>query len=153
MKILFVCTGNSCRSVMAKGYFEKKMEELGKTGIEALSAGIAPLAGMKATKEAIQVLSEEGVDVSNHCARNITGLAIREADLIFVMENIHKKYIVDMYPNAEKKTYLMKDFKKVGNFEVSDNPNIPDPIGKDISFYKEIFSVIKDSIERILKKI
>ena len=153
MKILFVCTGNSCRSIMAKGYLEKRLKELGKAGIEVSSAGVAPLTGMRATEEAKQVIIEEGGDISDHYAREITELDMREADLIFVMENGHKQYIAGKYPAVVKKTYLLKNFKKLGNFEVSNDPDIRDPIGKDINFYKEVFSIIKDSIERILKEI
>jgi len=138
---------------MAEGYLEKRLKELGKTGIALSSAGIAPFPGMPATKEAKQLVREEGGDISEHRARNITGTDVRASDLIFVMEYRHKQYIVDKYPEAAGKTYFIKDFKKLGSFETSDNPNIPDPIGRDINVYKEVFSIIKDSIERILKEI
>ena len=153
MKILFVCTGNSCRSAMAKGYLEKRLKELGKAGIEVFSAGISPMPGMQATEKARQIVVEEGGDISKHYARRITELQIREADLIFVMEDFHKQYILNKDLEAAKKTYLLKDFKKIGDFGVSDNPDIKDPIGKDINFYREVFIIIKDSIERILKEI
>jgi len=153
MKILFVCTGNSCRSAMAEGYLEKRLKELGKSGVEVTSAGIAPVPGMKATEEAKQIVIDEGGSVSDHVARRITDLAIREADLIFVMENLHKQCILGMDPKAAKKTYLLKDFKKLGNFEASEDPNIRDPIGQNIDFYREVFLIIKESIERILKEI
>ena len=143
MKILFVCTGNSCRSAMARGYLEKRLKDLGKTGIEAFSAGVAPLVGMCATEEARQVIMEEGGDISGHYARKITELSIREADLIFVMERAHRQYILGKDSKAANKTYLLKDFQKIGNFELSDDPDIKDPIGKDINFYKEAFSTEK----------
>ena len=138
---------------MAKGYLEKRLKELGKAGIEVSSAGVAPLTGMHATEEAKQVIIEEGGDISDHYARNITESDMREADLIFVMENRHKQYIAGKYPAAAKKTYLLKSFKELRHFEVSNNSDIRDPIGKDINFYREVFSIIKNSIERILKEI
>lgn len=153
MKILFVCTGNSCRSVMAKGYLEKRLRELGKEGIEVSSAGLIRLIGMEATEKAKQVAGEEGIELSDHRTRMINELDVRESDLIFVMESRHKQYIVGKYPKAAKKTYLLKDFKKLGNFETSEHPDIADPITKDTDFYRKIFSIIKESIERILKEI
>ena len=138
---------------MAKGYLEKRLRELGKAGIEVSSAGVAPLAGMCATEEAKQIIIEEGGDISGHFARQITESNIREADLIFVMERRHREYIIGKCPEATGKIYLLKDFKKIGSFQVSDDPGIRDPIGKDINFYREIFAVIKNSIERILKEI
>jgi protein-tyrosine-phosphatase len=139
--------------VMARGYFEKRLRELGKQGIEVSSAGIAPLTGMEATQEAKHVVREEGADISGHRARMITERDIQNSDLIFVMENRHKQFILEKYPEATKKTYLLKDFKRFGDFATSKSPDIPDPIGKDINFYRKTFSVIKESIERILKKV
>ncbi len=138
---------------MAKGYLEKRLKELKKTGIEVSSAGIAPVPGMRATEEAKQIIIEEGGDISEHVARNVTELEIRQVDVIFVMENRHKEYIIGRYPEAATKVYLLKDFERLGNLKTSDDPDIRDPIGKDINFYKEAFSIIKNSIERILKEI
>ena len=138
---------------MAKGYLEKRLKELGKTGIEVSSAGIAPFPGMEATEEAKQVTAEEGGDISGHCASKITEPAIRESDLIFAMETRHKQYVIGKCPEAEDKTYLLKDFKKIGDLETSEDPNIVDPSGKHISFYRKVFSVIKESVERLLKEI
>ena len=138
---------------MAKGYLEKRLKELGRTGIEVSSAGVAPVPGMQATEEAKQIIIEEGGDISGHCAKKLTELVVREADLIFVMEEGHRQYIVGQHPGAAEKTYLLKDFKKLGNLSVSEDPNIRDPIGKNIDFYRDVFSIIKESVERMLKEI
>ena len=153
MKILFVCTGNSCRSAMAEAYLKKRLNDLGKKEISISSAGISPYAGMGATEEAKEVVEKEGADLSGHLARKLTFLAMREADLIFVMEDIQKRYVLEMDPAAAKKTYFLKDFKRIGDFTISDDPGIPDPIGKDIHFYEKTFAVIKEAVERILDEI
>ncbi len=138
---------------MAEAYLEKRLKELGKKGISVSSAGISPYPGMSATEEAKKVMKEEGADLSGHIARKLTDLAIREADLIFVMEEIQKRYILGIDPSAEEKTYLLKDFRKIGDFATSNEPDIKDPIGKDIHFYKKTFAIIKESVERILDEI
>ncbi len=153
MKILFVCTGNSCRSIMAKGYLEKRLKELGKEGITVSSAGVAALPCMPATEEAKQVVKEEGGDISDHRARRLSDVDVKGANLIFVMEKLHREYVLGKYPYAKKKTYLLKDFKKLGNFDFSEDCGIPDPIAKDIDFYRKVFSIIKESIEKLLKEI
>ena len=123
---------------MAKAYLEKRLEELKKRGITVSSAGISPFPGMHATKEAQEVLGKEGIDVSDHVARKLTDLEIRESDLIFVMEEIHKRYILERDPQAGKKIRLL---------------NISDPVGRDMDFYEKNFAVIKEAIEKILKEI
>ncbi|MFH1406525.1 MAG: hypothetical protein ABIH01_00760, partial [Candidatus Omnitrophota bacterium] len=117
------------------------------------SAGLMLLIGLEATEEAKQVAKEDGADLSEHRTRVLTEAEILAADLIFVMERRHKDYIVKKCPKAARKTYLLKDFKKLGDFTTSDDPNVPDPIMKNMDFYRNTYSLIKESIERILKQI
>ena len=138
---------------MAKAYLEKRLKDLKKEGITVSSAGISPFPGMRATEEAQQVMKEEGADIRDHAARRLTESDIHEAGLIFVMEDIQRQYILDKDQNAKKKTYLLKDFKKMGDFSASYHHNIEDPIGKNIDFYRKTFAVIKEAVEGILKEI
>ncbi|MBU4377068.1 MAG: hypothetical protein KKD29_06305 [Candidatus Omnitrophica bacterium] len=138
---------------MAEAYLKKRLKDAGKEGITISSAGIAPHPGMSATDEAREVVKKEGADLLEHRARRLTELETREADLIFVMEDLQRIYILKKDPSAAKKIYLLKDFQKIGDFKLSRDPNIPDPIGKDMDFYKKTFDVIKESVERILNEI
>src|SRR3989338_730198 len=103
--ILFVCTGNSCRSVMAAGLLKKMVEPSDK--IQVFSAGIGNSVGLKATDYTAAVLQKEGIDVSEHRSTPLLKATIRNADLIFVMEYFQKDRILEMAPEAKGKVHLL----------------------------------------------
>lgn len=145
--VLFVCTGNTCRSVMAEGLLRKLLE--GKPQVEVVSAGTSVYDGKKAADNTVSVMKEEGIDVSNHLTRQLTDDIINKSDLIFAMEERHKDYIIRRVPKAADKAYLLRIFAKpdAPGIEV----NIPDPIGMDISYYRHIRDLIKECVVRVAK--
>ncbi len=147
--ILLVCTGNSCRSPMAKGYLGHLLKE--RRDIEIISAGVAASSGVPATPEAIKVMSDACVDISGHFARHITDEIINKADLILVMEKYHKETILKRVPEAKGKVYLLKEFAREDVVSPEEDLDIPDPIGKPLEFYQECFKIIKEELERIAK--
>ncbi|MCQ9207919.1 MAG: low molecular weight protein arginine phosphatase [Omnitrophica bacterium] len=149
--ILLICTGNSCRSVIAQGLLKKMLQ--GKGAYEVVSAGTAGLVGMRPTDEVIQVMSEQDIDVSGHRSSALSEKDIREADLILVMERIHKQIVLSHAPLAQGKTYLLSEFGRQKSEEKLVNPDIPDPIGKPLDFYRKVFDVIKEGILRTVKKL
>jgi len=157
--ILFVCTGNTCRSAMAEGMFKKMSEERtkGNSKIEVISAGISALPGISPTFEAISVMFEQGIDISQHYAQELQEELIKKADLILVMTNEHKEYIHKEFPFAQNKTFLLKKFtinnKSKSNQNNDRNYEIIDPIGRKIEFYRIIARELKNNLEKILDKI
>lgn len=157
--ILFVCTGNTCRSAMAEGMFKKMLEEKtkGNSKIEVISAGISALPGISPTFEAISVMFEQGIDISQHYAQELQEELIKKADLILVMTNEHKEYIHKEFPFAQNKTFLLKKFtinnKSKSNQNNDRNYEIIDPIGRKIEFYRIIARELKNNLEKILDKI
>lgn len=147
--ILLVCTGNSCRSPMAKGYLQHLLKE--RPDINVISAGVAATSGMPATSETIKVMAEAGVDISGHFARRLTNEIIHKADLILVMEKNHKEIILQRAPEAEGKVYLLKEFGRDSKVNQQEDLDIPDPIGKPLEFYQKCFTIIKEEVERITK--
>lgn len=143
--VLFVCTGNSCRSVMAKGYLEKKLKDKGRLDIEVLSGGVAAPAGMPATLETREVLKKEAVDVSGHRARGITRAMINKSDIILAMEKAQEDRILQIAPEAKRRLFLLKEFAKING----NNLDIADPIGRPMDFYEVTFKTIKEAIDRI----
>ncbi|MEA2021374.1 MAG: low molecular weight protein arginine phosphatase [Candidatus Caldatribacteriota bacterium] len=157
--ILFVCTGNTCRSAMAEGIFKKILKE--RTGdyskFNIISAGISALPGINPTYEAISVMFEQGIDISQHHAQELREELIKKADLILVMTNEHKEYIHKKFPFAQNKTFLLKKFTLNNKFESKQNNErnfeIIDPIGRKIEFYRIVARELKKNLEKILDKI
>ncbi|MFH1189795.1 MAG: low molecular weight protein arginine phosphatase [Candidatus Omnitrophota bacterium] len=150
--ILFICTGNSCRSVMAEAILRKRLRELGRDDIEVRSAGVSAFEGMPPSDETIEVVREEGVDVSDYRTKRVTTEMVRKADLILVMEPAHKEDISGILPEAAEKTFLLKEFGRLSPSGRRD-PGVSDPIGKPAEEYRATKDEIKAEIERLIKKL
>ncbi len=148
-QILFVCTGNSCRSVMAEGLFRKLANA--KAGeYTAASAGIGATDGFPATQETVRAMKAEGVDMSGHQSRRLTAEMIRSAHKILAMEMMHKQWILDLVPEARDKVQLLAEYSSKEQHRLSDI-NIPDPIRMSESFYKNVLTVIRDCVANLVK--
>ncbi|NLY53947.1 MAG: low molecular weight protein arginine phosphatase [Firmicutes bacterium] len=110
MKILFVCTGNTCRSSMAQALLEHLAKEQGLTQLEVRSAGLAADPGAKAAVHAEKALQELDIDLSHHRAQNINADLVAWADLILTMTRRHKEAVLRSFPEAEAKVYVLKEF-------------------------------------------
>ncbi|OGW82782.1 MAG: hypothetical protein A3C47_03235 [Omnitrophica bacterium RIFCSPHIGHO2_02_FULL_51_18] len=147
--ILFVCTGNSCRSVMAEALF-REVTAGRPDDFSIHSAGISALDGAQATRETLQVMADHGTDVSEHRSQRLTEDMIRDADKIFVMERMHKDWIQRLAPEAESKVHLLTEFASKEGQHHRDI-DIPDPIRMSDQFYKNVAVVIHDCVKNIAK--
>ena len=126
MNLLFVCTGNTCRSAMAEPLMRARLERAGLGDrIAVRSAGVAADAGAPASKGAANVLNARGMDGAAHMASRVDDELVRWADLILTMGQSHKRAILERHMEAFDKTFTLKEFvdddpKHLGIFEEMD---------------------------------
>jgi len=144
---------------MAQGLFESMLKEKAENenNYNILSAGISVIPGMSPTPEAISVMFEQGIDISQHKALQLQEDLVKKADLILVMSNTHKDYIKTKFTLAQDKIYLLKKFAQVGEFKsiqkTDENYEVVDPLGRPIEFYRIVARQLKENLEKILNKI
>ncbi|MFC1807678.1 low molecular weight protein arginine phosphatase [Candidatus Omnitrophota bacterium] len=146
-KILVICTGNSCRSPMAEGFLREYLKPADE--FEIISAGISTPGGIGPTSETVSVMQEEGIDISSYISTPFQDELAQAADLILVMADMHKSYILERVPAAGDKTFLFKEFADIKE----GSSNVVDPICQPLSVYKSVKEDIKKASLEIMRKI
>lgn len=145
VKFLFVCTGNTCRSPMAKGMFRKYLAEklqcelvhLEEKGYKVLSAGIMDTAGFPASPEAVAACAAKGIDIKAHKSRTLSQQLVEECDFIFTMAQMHRERVTALSPEAANKCVLLIE-----------NKDIPDPIGQPQRAYNNCAELIEKAVKK-----
>jgi len=149
--IAFVCSGNICRSPMAEGILRKIISESKyKNWVDVLSAGTLNINNSPPTIEAMDVAHNGGINISAHKSQGLSEDIMRRANIIICMALNHIHYIQEKFPQYRSKSILLKQWQAENKLS---NPSIADPIGRNLSFYEQIFKEIKMEIHRVLAEI
>ena len=147
-KIMFICTGNICRSAMADALMKKMAKDKNKE-IDVYSCGIFAQDGDMPTYNAVEAMKEYNVELKNHRATNIRNSKIEDMDIILCATVSHKNNVISMNPELTNKIYTIKEY---AGFDKNDL-DIPDPWGYDIETYRFCASTINKCLEKIIDKI
>lgn len=146
LRVVFVCTGNICRSPMAEGILRDEWKKRYKDGLIVTSMGIHGLEDQEPSSLAREVCEERGIDISAHRSRKLVVPELEDAHLILSMEPVHKDFIHLFFPRFKDKNFLLgawpnKETKK---------SIIKDPMGSPLKVYQESRDLLYKHILRII---
>jgi protein-tyrosine-phosphatase len=151
VSILYVCTGNICRSPLAEALLQEYARRQGVAGrLRITSAGTHAWEGNAATHEAREAARLWGLDLSGHRAREVRESILRENDIVLCATQQHHKWLQREFPRHENKLYLALLFPRRLTSETPPETDIPDPIGETVEYYIEVLKMLEPTLPIIL---
>ena len=148
MRVLFVCSGNICRSPMAAEYMRHVVASRGLDDLSVDSAGTLGIEGAQASPEAIEALGEIGLDLKLHRSRGVHAAQLEQADLVIGMTHAHLLELASMFPRARAPRFVLRAFER-GVEADPDAPDLADPIGKRLGFYRKQVPIITRCVDHL----
>lgn len=147
-QILIVCTANICRSPVAEALLRDRLQQRGLSDWVVSSAGTWAQMKRGASQNSVEIMAEQGLDISNHQAEMIGRSHMEESDLILCMESGHMEALKAEFPAYEKKIHLLSEM-------VGKNYSISDPYGKSKEAYygmvRDLSQIIDDGLDTIIQ--
>ena len=146
MNILFVCTGNTCRSAMCEAYFNSLCKAHGCATLAAASAGTDAWEGEYASPMSVSALAQYDTEIAKHRARRLTKEMLEETDLVIAMTESHRQRVLRLNPMLSMRTRLLGEFGK-------DGKDIRDPFGGGAEIYSLCFEHMKEPLDRLFEQL
>ena len=146
MHILFICTGNTCRSPMAEGYFRYLISKSKRKDITVASAGTFAGDGEPPSPNSVKAMKKIGIDFAHYKSSALTKEMLEAADLIVAMTLSHKHYVGHMSAKAMKKTKVLGEYNNTGE-------DLADPFGGGSDIYSYCLNTMKPSLENLFNEI
>ncbi|MBO1579675.1 low molecular weight protein arginine phosphatase [Bacillus sp. XF8] len=140
-RVLFVCTGNTCRSPMA----EALLRHYGKGKFEVKSAGVFASPGSDASSHAKDALAEKGIPIL-HASQQITEELLEWADMVLAMTESHKQLVLGHYPSTKEKVHTLYEFVEGTSKDISD------PFGGSLSIYQSTLVEMEKLVQTLVEK-
>jgi protein arginine phosphatase len=146
MNLLFVCTGNTCRSPMAEAIFKSKQVK----GINVKSAGVFADKYSMASRNTVHVLSENGIDI-NHQSSPLTEEQMRWASIVLTMTASHKQLVLSKFPFAHDKVFTLTEY--VASNGEGQTGDVIDPFGGSVEIYRETYKELSELLEKVKSRL
>jgi protein-tyrosine phosphatase len=150
-QVLFVCSGNTCRSPMAEGILKSLLALSRADRIAVASAGTGAMEGEPVSAGALDVAAADGISLEAHRARRLTRDMVMEADLILALDRPHLATILALDASARERAHLLRGFAEA--LPAGEGRGVVDPVGGGPQLYNRVYAEIHAALEAALARI